>query len=162
MSQIAWVGKTNMGIRLAFVMNNKLTLSCRQAAAAANLSASILLEAWPSSSILQGHSSLTVALCRDKVAPQKSSQLCRIWPRKEWCLLTFTAHYVLCSDLDTRMFRAAILDELGQVADSQWTGDGVIQQSFRIWKLLQEVDTGVTWPNKNRSSGAFFIIISAS
>lgn len=60
------------------------------------------------------------------------------------------------------MFRAAVLDELGQVADSQGTGEGVIQESFGIWKLLQEVDTGVTLPNKNRSSGAFFIIISAS
>lgn len=46
------------------------------------------------------------------------------------------------------MFRAAVLDELGQVADSQWTGDGVIQETFRVWKLLQEVWAGVTWPVK--------------
>lgn len=44
----------------------QLTLSLRQAAAAAYRSASILFEAKPSSSILQGHSTVTVALYTKK------------------------------------------------------------------------------------------------
>lgn len=36
------------------------------------------------------------------------------------------------------MFRAAVLDELGQVAHTQRTADGSVQQPFRIWKVLQE------------------------